>query len=75
MPKINTKKKIIAHQLNHRQIEFLNNTNLNDMISPADYIKYFNVSRITATRDLKALKELNHIKVIGKTRSIRYIRT
>lgn len=73
-PKTKVKAVISDHNLNHRQIELLNTTQKNDMITPADYIQHFNVSRITATRDLRDLKELNYFEKIGSTRSIKYIK-
>lgn len=60
--------------LNFRQLLFLKNSFSGEMITPKSYREHFEVSRITATRDLKELAELGYIIPRGKTRSIRYER-
>ena len=60
--------------LNYRQTQLLETLALNSYISPKEYASLFEVSRITATRDLIHLKEDGFLKTIGRARSLRYIR-
>lgn len=60
--------------LNYRQIQLLEDLDRGEFISPKNYMEVFEVSRITATRDLKHLKEIGFFKSIGQARSIRYIK-
>ena len=62
-------------ELNYRQLELLHTLKKGDTITPYDYRGHFSISRITATRDLNALKKMNYLVAIGQTRSLRYIRT
>ncbi len=60
--------------LNYRQISTLQHLKTHEHLSPSEYQKMNNISRITATRDLSDLVKRGHMKSIGKTRSIRYIK-
>lgn len=64
-----------SYNLNHRQISLLESMNEGDSIVPADYATHYEVSRITATRDLTSLVQKQFLRPQGKTRSTRYIRT
>lgn len=63
------------YQLNIRQHKLLERARRGELesITPGEYREIFQVSRITATRDLSELTELGHFYTLGKARSISYI--
>lgn len=62
-------------QLNIRQHKILERARKGELesIGPGEYREEFQVSRITATRDLTELCELGYFYTLGKARSISYI--
>jgi tetratricopeptide (TPR) repeat protein len=64
----------INTSLNYRQNLFLQATANNEFISPQQYAKKFKISRITASRDLNELLKLHKVQLVGKGRSVRYVK-
>ena len=79
--KINKKKiknfsrKVKNLNLNFRQLRLLEFLEPGASISPNEYQKLFEVSRMTATRDLRELSSDRYLLRTGKSRSTKYIRT
>lgn len=59
--------------LNHRQEELLRDLKATDVIDVHQYRKRFNVSEITACRDLATLAKSGRLKRLGKARATRYV--
>lgn len=74
-----TAKAVVAHAsladegLNHRQEELLRDLQPTDVIDVHMYRKRFNVSEITACRDLAGLAKSGRLKRLGKARATRYV--
>jgi len=64
-----------SQDLNIRQYKLLEQARKGELtsITPGDYRELFEVSRITASRDLGELCERGHFYTLGKARSITYI--
>ena len=62
-----------AGDLNLRQIKVLSHLKKNETIDIQNYKKMFKVSDITASRDLRSLKENGFVVSIGKARAIKYM--
>lgn len=61
-------------ELNFRQIHFLQSNNFNnDGIDITKYKQLFNISKITATRDLSELHKKGYVLRTGKGRATRYL--
>ncbi len=60
--------------LNYRQITLLRQLDSSEFIDVKTYTKQFEISRITATRDLSDLCKLALLKRVGKGRAVRYSR-
>lgn len=59
--------------LNHRQEELLQGLSPTDVIDVHQYRKRFQVSEITACRDLASLAKSGRLKRLGKARATRYV--
>ncbi len=64
----------VFHQFNYRQIQLLQSLNFGDSIRPQDFSRHFEVSKMTATRDLRSLAEGGYLRAVGNTRSLVYQR-
>lgn len=62
-----------SSQLNLRQIKSLKHLAKNEFLDVATYQKLFNVSDVTASRDLRTLKKLGFVISIGQARAIKYL--
>ncbi len=63
----------ISSNLNYRQIQTLKNRQI-ESISVKNYSNQFDVTTMTALRDLKLLCELGYLKKTGRARSTRYLK-
>ncbi|MDD4973285.1 MAG: hypothetical protein PHY93_02995 [Bacteriovorax sp.] len=63
----------LSSDLNLRQIKALSHLRKHEAIDVSEYKIIFKVSDITASRDLRALKEKGLVISIGKARAIKYI--
>ncbi len=63
----------ISSNLNYRQIQTLKNRQI-ESISVKNYSTQFDVTTMTALRDLKLLCELGYLKKTGRARSTRYLK-
>ncbi len=63
----------ISPDLNYRQIKVLKSSQL-DTISVKNYSEQFEITTMTALRDLKKLCELGYLKKTGRARSTRYLK-
>jgi hypothetical protein len=59
--------------LNLRQIKSLKYLKQNESIDVGTYLKMFDVSDVTASRDLRALKKLGFVITIGQARATKYL--
>jgi Fic family protein len=65
----------LASDLNLRQIKILTHLKKAECVDVNEYKKLFKVSDITASRDLRALKESGLVVSIGKARATKYMLT
>lgn len=63
----------ITSDLNLRQIKSLQYLKQNECLDVTSYQKIFDVSDVTASRDLRTLKKLGFVVSIGKARAIKYL--
>lgn len=65
---------LLDRRLNGRQNDLIDLLSLGKIkeISPSEYRTTFDVSRITATRDLKELCDLGYLITLGRARGIKY---
>lgn len=61
-------------QLNFRQRQLLAILKTGESIRPKDYAQHFEISRMTATRDLRELESCSLFEAVGNTRSLVYRR-
>lgn len=64
----------LAAQLNHRQLAFLRRTDNAAFLDVKGYKDLFQVSQVTASRDLAQLHQMALVKRVGRGRSTRYYR-
>ncbi|MBC7715254.1 MAG: hypothetical protein H7177_18050 [Rhizobacter sp.] len=62
-----------SSELNLRQIKSLQFLKQNECLDVTSYQKLFEVSDVTASRDLRTLKKLGFVISIGKARAIKYL--
>lgn len=62
-----------SNQLNLRQVKSLQYLKSNEYLDVTSYQQIHNVSDVTASRDLRALKEKGFVVSIGKARAIKYL--
>jgi hypothetical protein len=60
-------------QLNLRQMKSLQFLKNNESLDVASYQQLYNVSDVTASRDLRSLKEQGFVVSVGKARAIKYL--
>ncbi len=65
----------LASDLNLRQIKILTHLRKAECVDVNEYKKLFKISDITASRDLRALKESGLVVSIGKARATKYMLT
>jgi hypothetical protein len=63
----------VLQQLNFRQISILKRMKQGEVLEVQKYKEIFQVSQITATRDLSTLHDLDLLKRVGKGRATRYV--
>lgn len=63
----------LSSELNLRQIKSLQFLKKNESLDVTSYQKIFDVSDVTASRDLRTLKKLGFVVSIGKARAIKYL--
>lgn len=64
-----------AADLNLRQLKALNYLKNNEALDVTTYRKIFNVTEVTASRDLRGLKKNGFVESVGRARAIKYVRT
>ncbi|MBY0414419.1 MAG: hypothetical protein K2Q18_09645, partial [Bdellovibrionales bacterium] len=62
-----------SSQLNLRQFKSIQYLKVNEFLDVLSYQKIFSVSDVTASRDLRSLKELGFVVSIGKARATKYL--
>ena len=60
-------------ELNRRQQQAIARALTKGKLSFAEYVKYFRVSKSTASRDLETLQRLDLLEKRGKTRAVIYL--
>lgn len=63
----------LSEDLNHRQIKTLEDRQINE-VSVKKYASLYQITTMTALRDLKKLCELGHLKRFGKGRATTYLK-